>query len=144
MPDYKTHDKIAYITTPILIISASTVISFIDSVVFGGMFLLANRYLSPDLDIASILIKRWGVFSILWFPYRKIVPHRSLLSHSGPLSATIRLLYLSVFIIPIVFYFFGAHAFISHITIHWYWYFLFYISVVLADCIHTLADFWRF
>ncbi len=59
-------------------------------------FLIGGFWLSPDLDTRSNALKRWGYLKIIWRPYRKAIPHRSLFSH-GPLIGTVlRLFYLCV------------------------------------------------
>lgn len=57
-------------------------------------FLIGGLLLSPDLDTHSRPSLRWGPLRLLWWPYRKVLRHRSLLSH-GPLLGTLgRLAYL--------------------------------------------------
>jgi len=52
----------------------------------------------PDLDIYSVQYKRWGYLKLIWLPYRKLLRHRSWLSH-GPIIGTIlRLIYLGVWL----------------------------------------------
>ena len=50
----------------------------------AGAFLVGGLWLSPDLDTLSRPLQRWGPLRWIWWPYRKLVPHRSLFSH-GPL-----------------------------------------------------------
>jgi uncharacterized metal-binding protein len=62
----------------------------------GGLaFLLGGLWLSPDLDTRSNPTRRWGPLRLLWWPYRRLLRHRSLLSHSPFLGSTVRLLSLS-------------------------------------------------
>ena len=57
-------------------------------------FLVGGLLLSPDLDTRSRPTRRWGPLRLLWWPYRKLLRHRSLLSH-GPVLGTLgRLGYL--------------------------------------------------
>ena len=57
-------------------------------------FLIGGLWLSPDLDTISKPTRRWGPLALLWWPYRQLLRHRSLLSH-GPLLGTLgRLAYL--------------------------------------------------
>ena len=57
-------------------------------------FLIGGLLLSPDLDTRSRPTRRWGPLRLLWWPYRRVLRHRSLLSH-GPLLGTLgRLAYL--------------------------------------------------
>jgi uncharacterized metal-binding protein len=59
-------------------------------------FLLGGLLLSPDLDTRSNPSQRWGPLGLLWWPYRKLLRHRSLLSHSPLLGTAIRLAYLAL------------------------------------------------
>ncbi|MEB3326546.1 MAG: metal-binding protein [Synechococcus sp.] len=58
-------------------------------------FLLGGLLLSPDLDTSSNPTRRWGPLRLLWWPYRNLLRHRSLLSHSPLLGSCGRLLYLA-------------------------------------------------
>ena len=62
--------------------------------VAGLAFLVGGLWLSPDLDTHSNATRRWGPLRGLWFPYRQLICHRSLLSHSPFLGTAGRLLYL--------------------------------------------------
>jgi uncharacterized metal-binding protein len=57
-------------------------------------FLLGGLWLSPDLDTTSRATARWGPLRLLWWPYRRLLRHRSLLSHSPLLGSAGRLAYL--------------------------------------------------
>lgn len=57
-------------------------------------FLLGGLWLSPDLDTPSRASARWGPLRILWWPYRRLLRHRSLLSHSPLIGTSGRLAYL--------------------------------------------------
>jgi uncharacterized metal-binding protein len=60
----------------------------------GLAFLIGGLLLSPDLDTHSRPTARWGVLKVLWWPYRRLLRHRSLLSHSPLLGTAGRLAYL--------------------------------------------------
>ena len=57
-------------------------------------FLLGGLWLSPDLDTTSRVTARWGPLHRLWWPYHRLLRHRSLLSHSPLLGSAGRLAYL--------------------------------------------------
>jgi uncharacterized metal-binding protein len=61
----------------------------------GLGFLLGGLLLSPDLDTHSNATRRWGPLRLLWWPYRRGLAHRSLLSHSPLLGTAGRLAYLA-------------------------------------------------
>ena len=42
-------------------------------------FLVGGLWLSPDLDVQSRALKRWGLLAWIWWPYRRLVPHLSLI-----------------------------------------------------------------
>lgn len=131
MPGYKTHDRIAYITAPVVFVSGIYILDPISSGAVTLAYLLSNHYLSPDLDIRSIMHKRWGMLYFVWYPYRKVFAHRSVWTHSGPLSATIRFLYLAGILSPILYFY--PPSLLSII--------IWYVAIVLADIVHTTADF---
>ncbi|MEB3260111.1 MAG: metal-binding protein [Cyanobacteriota bacterium] len=57
-------------------------------------FLVGGLWLSPDLDTHSRATARWGPLRPLWWPYRRLLRHRSLMSHSPVLGSAGRLAYL--------------------------------------------------
>lgn len=94
MPGYKTHDMLgmfAALTVPGLVWLVTGFYGW--SVELFCSILIGTFYLSPDLDLESRISRRWGPFAVIWWPYRKIVPHRHWMSHSG-VSAIIRAAYL--------------------------------------------------
>ncbi|MEB3322349.1 MAG: metal-binding protein [Synechococcaceae cyanobacterium] len=58
-------------------------------------FLLGGLWLSPDLDTRSNAVRRWGPLGSLWWPYRRLLRHRSFLSHSPVFGTAGRLAYLA-------------------------------------------------
>ena len=62
----------------------------------GGLaFLVGGLWLSPDLDTRSRPTRRWGPLGLLWWPYRRMLSHRSLLSHCPFVGTALRLAYLA-------------------------------------------------
>jgi uncharacterized metal-binding protein len=61
----------------------------------GLGFLLGGLLLSPDLDTRSNPTRRWGPLQLLWWPYRRCLSHRSLVSHCPFLGTAGRLTYLA-------------------------------------------------
>ena len=57
-------------------------------------FLVGGLLLSPDLDTRSNASNRWGPLRLLWWPYRRLLRHRSLVSHTPLIGTAGRLLYL--------------------------------------------------
>ncbi len=54
---------------------------------------LSGLWFSPDLDIYSRPYRRWGTLRVIWFPYKKLVKHRSPISHTPIFSQLFQLLY---------------------------------------------------
>ncbi len=64
-------------------------------------FLIGGLWLSPDLDTRSNPSRRWGPLRILWWPYRRLLSHRSVLSHTPLLGSAGRLLYLAALLLAL-------------------------------------------
>ena len=62
-------------------------------IAFAG-FLFGGLWLSPDLDTRSNALHRWGPLGGIWWPYRRLIPHRSIWSHGPLLGTAVRLLVL--------------------------------------------------
>jgi uncharacterized metal-binding protein len=97
MSSGKTHDRITYISLPLVMVVGWGCLGRIDLTLWlGGSFMFGGLMCGPDLDILSVQSARWGCLQWLWHPYRKAIPHRSLWSH-GPIVGTLgRLLYLGL------------------------------------------------
>lgn len=147
MPGYKTHDTIGVITA-VVTSGIATVISEVDIIktaVYAITVVIATIWLSPDLDTDSMAYTRWGILRWYWYPYKKLVEHRSWLSHSGPLSGTLRLFYLFWPTLLVILWlpYSGFRVWElelwlltwgPYIVIIWF-------GVVIADTVHTAADY---
>ena len=60
----------------------------------AAAFCLGGLWLSPDLDTLSRPLRRWGPLQLIWWPYRCLIPHRSLLSHGLFIGMGLRLAWL--------------------------------------------------
>ena len=72
----------------------SLLIDLESGLISGTAFLIGGLWLSPDLDTKSIPLKRWGILQGFWWPYRKALTHRSILSHSPVIGTFLRVVYL--------------------------------------------------
>jgi uncharacterized metal-binding protein len=139
MPNHKTHE---YIGTLAIIPIAATALYFGHSIqkttVLAIGILFATYYLSPDLDhdVGAASYRRWGILRFIWYPYKKLIPHRSWISHSGPISATLRLLYMSLWILPLLLY---IHVSLLDLQFQSL-YVILWIALILADTIHLIMD----
>lgn len=137
MPGYKTHDLIgAASIVPISIIAIHYSLPLSTIVVLDIGIIFGTYFLSPDLDLNSRIYHRWGLLRWLWFPYQHLIHHRSWLSHSGPISATIRIVYLLTWFSPLL-YLFGIQPQDLHYTLY---YGILWIAFIIADTLHVLAD----
>ena len=65
----------------------------------GLGFLAGGLLLSPDLDTRSNPSRRWGPLQLLWWPYRRLLHHRCLLSHGPLIGSAGRLAYLALLLL---------------------------------------------
>jgi uncharacterized metal-binding protein len=109
----------------------------------AALYLVATYFFSPDLDIESAPYFRWSFLSLFWWPYMKLVPHRSWISHSGPISGTLRFWYFMgvVYIVQILLQTF-VNPSIDLLTYHTS-YVILWVVIVLADSLHCILD-WLF
>lgn len=140
MPDHKTHDLAALSLAPIIAIGSLAYVSPKDAGILFAGIIVSNYYLSPDLDINSIMNKRWGILHVLWKPYMHMFHHRSFFTHSGMISATIRIFYLLVLLSPLFF----VIDVIPFILLFRRELLIVYVSIVMSDSIHTGLDFLQY
>ena len=95
MPAGKTHDKVTLWLTP-LIIGGSFGVTRNDrlTLLMAIAFVFSGLMFGPDLDIYSRQYQRWGWLRWIWLPYRKLLRHRSPLSHGFLIGTGLRLLYV--------------------------------------------------
>lgn len=98
MPSGPVHDRItavgAVLALPAWWYASPTPQNWPVAGALVGGILFSGWMLSPDLDLNSSIYKRWGPFRFLWWPYQKLVPHRSWVSHSWFISPLLRVAYL--------------------------------------------------
>lgn len=136
MPNGSTHDKITYITTPVVGIVSCLLVKDITSIVILTLtYLFASMMFNGDLDTNSKPYNRWWLFKMIWIPYQLLFTHRSIWTHWYLLGTVIRLLYISHIIILI----FITFKF-SIVDINWYYMGLVFIGLELGNSIHTISD----
>lgn len=96
MSSGKIHDQAILLATPVLGLAVCGSAGFPIALAATTGYVFGGFYLSPDLDTKSRPWRRWGPLRMLWEPYRRLVPHRSFLSHSPIVGSAIRLLYLAI------------------------------------------------
>ncbi|HUS16952.1 MAG TPA: metal-binding protein [Chloroflexia bacterium] len=97
MPDGRTHDIITVVTAAAAVPLAMTVPGMTPGQVgiLAGSYLLSGIVFSCDLDLRSEPYLRWGRFRFIWWPYQKLVHHRSLWSHGLVVGPVLRLVYFT-------------------------------------------------
>jgi len=115
MPSFKTHDAITVLLAiPIFaaawIISRDLTIAAVIAVasLFGGLVF------GPDLDTYSKNYTRWGIFRVIWFPYRAVFKHRSRFTHGILFGTLLRTIYLMGVLTVIAFLVACVSAIYSH------------------------------
>lgn len=100
MPATAVHDRITLISAAALVPAAVLLPSenrWISAALVVGAHLLSGLLFSCDLDVDSVEYRRWGPLRLIWFPYMRIVSHRSWLSHGLIIGPLLRLLYFALF-----------------------------------------------
>lgn len=102
MPSGKTHDRLAWLTSPISAISIYQATQSPDLAALGWVaHVFSGLYLSPDLDLQhSRPFKRWGILKVFWWPYAKAIAHRGI-SHVPLLGTATRLLWMAIAFWPV-------------------------------------------
>ncbi|MCS6777966.1 MAG: metal-binding protein [Chloroherpetonaceae bacterium] len=99
MPNARTHDTVNLITAAAANVAYFTLAPRPDvtlAALFTGSYLFAGYACAGDLDLDSREYRRWGRLRFLWWPYQKLIPHRSRLSHGLLLGGVVRACYLMV------------------------------------------------
>ncbi|MBQ6460602.1 MULTISPECIES: metal-binding protein [Exiguobacterium] len=137
MASGKTHTRTNLVATGALAVATPFLeIDVPFSLIIGAI--IGTLWLSPDLDLKSDAYYRWGPLKLIWLPYVKLMPHRSLFSHLPALSDVIRIAYIGfplVLILPFTAY---EEAIRSWVDIHGM---SFFLGLVFATTLHTTLDY---
>lgn len=100
-----------------------------------GLGAISGRWITPDLDLKNATVKRWGILSFIWVPYRAIIPcHRHWLSHAPIIGTGLRVGYLMALLSPLIVANLGAF-----VAILPYW----FAGLAVADLGHLILDGWN-
>lgn len=108
MPNGKTHDKLTVATAAASVPAWWVAVPLHDAQNTASLaaalaaYVFSGFWLSDDLDTHSISYKRWGAFRFLWWPYQKLVPHRSWISHGIGVGPLVRVAYFLLMLWAIV------------------------------------------
>lgn len=153
MPNGITHDKITYITTPMVALGTSIVTGSTEATILvSGAYLFSGLMFSGDLDLPSVQYYRWKFLRFIWRPYQKMFSHRSIWTHWPLLGTIVRILYLYLwFSIGL----FGVNLFstssttyieiqkevLLFLTENQYYVISLFIGMVLGSFSHSAADY---
>lgn len=143
MPLDKTHRTIGVTISAATVLIGSYIGYPLESISIAAGILLGDTLFSPDLDLGEVHTKpfqRWGFLRWVWIPYARTISHRSFLSHSGPFSATLRVIYFLIFLLPFL-YVMGLDNTWYFVVQYHYWLMMLWIGLMISDTVHTTADY---
>ena len=94
MPSGRTHDAITLIlAAPAFGLTFAATTNLVVSTAVAAAFVFGGLMFGPDLDTVSNQYARWGIFRVLWLPYRWVFKHRSRWSHGLIFGTLFRVVY---------------------------------------------------
>jgi uncharacterized metal-binding protein len=141
MPDYNTHrvfNYLAFLVISVLLFKLQVVITDVKLFLALGVgFYVGTDFITPDLDIESTAIKRWGRLKVIWLPYKWLFKHGQS-SHNILYGAIVRIIYFSIIIFAVYYLLFRSlppETMISSIYV-----FIFLIGIIIANALHIILD----
>jgi len=99
MPSGRVHDRITGTLSPLAAVGVGLWGQRWELATLAALgVLVSGFFLSPDLDVRSRPYRRWGWLAGVWWPYQKLIPHRSWLSHGPLIGTALRLGYLAAWV----------------------------------------------
>jgi len=96
MPTAKLHNPACLIAAPLVAVGAASLGCDLQTCLAAGIGCASGVAVSPDLDLVNTVrvpVVGW-IWGAYWWPYRKIVAHRSRFSHMPVLGTLGRAAYL--------------------------------------------------
>ncbi len=141
MPDYNTHRVFNYLTflvISVLLFKFQVVITDMKLFLALGIgFYIGTDFITPDLDIESTAIKRWGRLKVIWLPYKWLFKHGQS-SHNILYGAIVRVVYFSIIILGV--YYLLFRSFPPETMIPSVYVFIFLIGIIAANALHIILD----
>jgi uncharacterized metal-binding protein len=141
MPDYNTHrvfNYLAFLVISVLLFKLQVVITDMKLFLALGIgFYIGTDFITPDLDIESTAIKRWGRLKVIWLPYKWLFKHGQS-SHNILYGAIVRVMYFSIIILGVYYLLFRSlppETMISSVYV-----FIFLIGIIIANALHIILD----
>ena len=139
MSSYKTHDKVTFITTSLIAVALSFFLLPTELLLISLGTLFGGLMFNGDLDCCSKPYKRWWLLSGFWIPYQKLVgKHRSFLSHGPVVGTVIRILWILLICLPLIWIYF--EIVLSFCLLYWWEIIVFFIGLEIGSLSHTLMD----
>ncbi len=142
MPGYNTHRRFNYVVFVIIAVLFyfSNLIFFNLAQLFalGAGFYVGTEFITPDLDIESRAIKRWGVLRTLWLPYKLLFKHGKS-SHNIVYGAVVRLLYIGLIILGVYYLVFRALPY-KMMILPFDIVLTFITGIIIANALHVMLD----
>ena len=101
-------------------------------------FYAGTEFITPDLDIESKAINRWGALKVLWLPYRLFFKHGKS-SHNIVYGAIVRLLYIGLIIFGIYYLVFRSFP-PNMIFLPFDYILIFFAGIIIANSLHVMLD----
>jgi uncharacterized metal-binding protein len=105
---------------------------------FTAGYYIGTDFITPDLDIESTAIKRWGGLRFIWFPYKWLFKHGQS-SHNIVYGAVVRILYIGLIILGVYYLLFRSLP--PGTLIPSVYVFIFLIGIIIANALHIILDF---
>ncbi|GEM_PF-821747 len=144
MPNYNAHRTFNYavfiaITVLLYILSGSTLsaINLKHFLALGAGYYIGTDFITPDLDIKSKVIKRWGMLKVIWLPYMWLFKHGQS-SHNIVYGGVVRILYIGIIVLGVYYLIFRSlppDTIISSVYI-----IIFLIGIIIANALHVVLD----
>ncbi len=140
MPGYNVHRLFNYTVfiaiIVVICVRDKTLINLKMLLALGAGFYIGTDFITPDLDIDSSAIKKWGRLKIIVLPYKWMFTHRQS-SHNIVYGALIRILYISLIVLGLYYLLFSS---LPESTILSVYVFIFLIGIIIANALHVLLD----
>ncbi|MDP2766417.1 MAG: DUF2227 family putative metal-binding protein [Candidatus Methanoperedens sp.] len=140
MPGYNVHRLFNYTVfiaiIVVICVRDKTLINLKMLLALGAGFYIGTDFITPDLDIDSSAIKKWGRLKIVVLPYKWMFTHRQS-SHNIVYGALIRILYISLIVLGLYYLLFSS---LPESTILSVYVFIFLIGIIIANALHVLLD----
>jgi len=141
MPGYNVHRIFNYtVFIVIAVLFYFRNLSFLDLKQFLALsagFYIGTDFITPDLDVESRAINRWGKLKILWLPYKLMFRHGKS-SHNIIYGAVVRLIYISLIIFGLYYLLFRSLP--TDMAVLSVFVFILLTGIITANALHVILD----